>query len=439
MVIGSMFGALVGGLQCQFVGRKKSLIIDNVVIFGGLIALRFSYSIWSLLLCRFVLGFSVASLFVNVPSYTGEICQPTIRMITGSFAMVCNSFGMCSMMVIGAFLSWRTAIIVISAIPIFVIFLLIVLVPESPIWLLMNNKHDEAKKSLVRLRGNMLVVESELSRLQKSLILQKAESQGKEEDGCCSGLREIMDALKDKSFLKPFSILLFLHCIGFEWIGLAFIAYYMVGIMIEANIPFSPYFVCAGISIFRLILIMIFSVGIANRVKRRPLYISTAVVIIIGNTSMATYFLLKNNFTYVETFPSLKWIPVICILVIYAAFAFGYGCIPYMLQGEILPPYARAVGSGLLGLISNFSMFITLKVGPTISESIGMDGIFYMFSGVAIANAIFAYCTVPETFNLSLEEIEKIYQSKDQRQKKPRKSRSASMISFYEVASPYGK
>ena len=167
--MGSMVGALVGGLQCQFLGRKKSLIIDNVVVFIGLVGLTFSYSFPALLFFRFILGFSVASLFVNVPSYTGEICQPKVRSLTGSFIMFCNSGGMCTMMVIGATVKWRTALLVISAFPVLVILLLIIFVPESPIWLVMNNKVDAAKASLVRLRGNMLVVESELTRIQASL------------------------------------------------------------------------------------------------------------------------------------------------------------------------------------------------------------------------------------------------------------------------------
>ena len=239
MLVGSIFGSLIGGLQCQFLGRKKSLIIDNLVVLAGLIGLKFSHSFLSLLICRFVHGVSVASLLVNIPSYTGEICQPKIRMITGSFVSVCISGGMCSMMLIGVFMKWRTAILVLSAFPIIIILLVIFIVPESPIWLVMNEKRDEAKKSLSTLRGNMAIVESELSKIQKSLGEQMSESYGKEKNSWFSGLRNFFGSLKDQSFLKPFSILLVLQAIGFEWVGLPFIAYYMVGILIDADIPFD--------------------------------------------------------------------------------------------------------------------------------------------------------------------------------------------------------
>ena len=72
-----------------------------------------------------------------------------------------------------------------------------------------------------------------------------------------------------------------------------------------------------------------------------------------------------------------------------------------------------------------------------------MDGAFYLHSAVAIMTLVFAYFTIPETFNMSLEDIEKIYRTKgDNLLAKPlrsRKTSSASMISFYEMNSPYNK
>ena len=141
--------------------------------------------------------------------------------------------------------------------------------------------------------------------------------------------------------------------------------------MIEANIPFDPYLASAGISLYRLVLILIFSFGIANRIRRRPLYIATGLGIVLGNLFLAKYFIARDNSNVISSFPLLQWIPVISMLVIYTAFSMGYGSVPYMLQGEILPPYARAVGSGLLGLCGNICMFSAAKFGPTRAASNG--------------------------------------------------------------------
>ena len=238
-------------------------------------------------------------------------------------------------------------------------------------------------------------------------------------------------------------VLFVLFCFGFEWAGLPFIAYYMVGILIEADIPFDPYFVSAGISLFRLVLILIFSFGLANKIRRRPLYIVTGVGIVLGNLALAIYFVVSTDQDILFSYPELKWTPVISIIIIYTAVSMGYGSVPYMLQGELLPPYARAVGSGLLGLCQNISMFSATKFGPTITEFVGLAGAFFIFSGIALITLTFAYITIPETFNLTLEEITKLYQDNDKQLQLSRRpsqmTRSSSIISFYEIVTPYNK
>ena len=248
--------------------------------------------------------------------------------------------------------------------------------------------------------------------------------------------------MKDSTFLKPFSILSFIFCIGLEWTSLPAIAFYMVGLLMEAEVPFDPYLIAAGIACYRFGLLVIFSSGIANRIKRRPLFIIMAIVMVLGNIAISTYFYLSRNEEFMLDHPHVKWVPVISILVIYTAFAMGFGTVPYMMQGELLPPYARAIGSGLLGFFSNVSLFISAKMGPTISELIGNDGAFCLYACASALTAIFAYFQMPETFGLSLEEIENLYRDHSKEisaQPKTRKRSSMSVISFYEIVTPYNK
>ena len=162
LVIGCMFGAVSGGLQCHYLGRKKALIIDNLLVSGAYIGLSFSPTFVSLMICRFLLGISAASLTVNIPAYTSEICQPKIRMLTGSFVSVCISGGMTSMLVIGAILKWRNAVLAISVLPIVIIILVFLFVPESPIWLVMHNKIDEARQNQDKIRFERTQLNSQL-------------------------------------------------------------------------------------------------------------------------------------------------------------------------------------------------------------------------------------------------------------------------------------
>jgi hypothetical protein len=52
------------------------------------------------------------------------------------------------------------------------------------------------------------------------------------------------------------------------------------------------------------------------------------------------------------------------------------------------------------------------KSTPAIIDSIGIYGLFYIFSGVAAFSGAFAAAFMPETKGLSLKEIRKIYDRK---------------------------
>ena len=48
--------------------------------------------------------------------------------------------------------------------------------------------------------------------------------------------------------------------------------------------------------------------------------------------------------------------------------------ISFHLLGELLPADMRSFGSGLLGILDNISLFVSVKMGPTIISSLGVVG-----------------------------------------------------------------
>ena len=86
-------------------------------------------------------------------------------------------------------------------------------------------------------------------------------------------------------------------------------------------------------------------------------------------------------------------------------------------QGELLPVHARSVGSALLGIIDNLSLFLSAKLVPTFNEYLGVHGSFLMYCFLGGCNALFSFFTMPETSGMSLEEIEDMYRPKKKIQK----------------------
>ena len=103
MLLGSMTGAIGGGLQSGQFGRRWSLLIDTLIFIIATIAITFAPNLMVVLISRFVQGHCVASSAVAMPIYTSEISQPEIRKITGVFAIICISFGGFLSMIFGNF------------------------------------------------------------------------------------------------------------------------------------------------------------------------------------------------------------------------------------------------------------------------------------------------------------------------------------------------
>lgn len=118
-----------------------------------------------------------------VLTYVAEIAQPKIRGMLSATGSTCIILGIFSQFLMANFFEWRAITIVSSCIPIIAIILLC-FVPESPHWLILRNRKEEAKKSLMWLRGwqeNFSNVKYEFEDLCKNLEKPNVGDEGKKE------------------------------------------------------------------------------------------------------------------------------------------------------------------------------------------------------------------------------------------------------------------
>ena len=104
-----------------------------------------------------------------------------------------------------------------------------------------------------------------------------------------------------------------------------------------------------------------------------------------------------------------QWLPVIGISLVYFGLSSGLIHVILCLQGELLPSFGRAIGSGLIGVFDALFMFMAGKFLPDLEKAIGLGHIFVICTGVNIGLIVFVWLFVPETRGLSLEEIEEYY------------------------------
>lgn len=70
------------------------------------------------------------------------------------------------------------------------------------------------------------------------------------------------------------------------------------------------------------------------------------------------------------------------------------------------------MGSALLGIIDNLSLFLSTKMVPALNEALGVHGSFMLYSFMGVCLGLFSFFTMPETSGMTLEEIEQMYKPK---------------------------
>lgn len=93
-------------------------------------------------------------------------------------------------------------------------------------------------------------------------------------------------------------------------------------------------------------------------------------------------------------------------------YSIGFGCIPYLLMGEIFPAKQRGLLSSIGGSFNLAVMFIVIKTYHPLEEVITTAGTFWIYSGFCLLGVIFVITIVPETKGKDLDSIEKLFQKK---------------------------
>lgn len=147
----SVFDLGCASTNCEF--QTKQIIwkfLSSHKIWWKILILSSSVN-W-ILLGRFLAGFSAGGSFTLVPLYVAEISQDKIRGSLGSFFILSTNLGMLLIYISGSIFDYATTPKIMLLLPAIFI-LLIYFFPETPNYLLRNNKTEAAEASLKFLRG----------------------------------------------------------------------------------------------------------------------------------------------------------------------------------------------------------------------------------------------------------------------------------------------
>lgn len=130
----------------------------------------------------------------------------------------------------------------------------------------------------------------------------------------------------------------------------------------------------------------------------------SSVCMIVSLLTLGGFFYMKNS--NVDTM-AYGWLPLTSFVVYVIGFSLGFGPIPWLMMGEILPAKIRGSAASVATSFNWTCTFVVTKSFQNVIELIGQHGTFWLFGIICIAGLVFVICCVPETSGRSLEEIER--------------------------------
>ncbi|XP_036376187.1 proton myo-inositol cotransporter-like isoform X2 [Megalops cyprinoides] len=109
---------------------------------------------------------------------------------------------------------------------------------------------------------------------------------------------------------------------------------------------------------------------------------------------------------------SYSWIVLLGLILYLAFFAPGMGPMPWTVNSEIYPLWARSTGNACsAGVNWTFNVLVSLTF-LHVAQYLTYYGAFFLYSGLALLGFLFIYGCLPETKGRRLEEIESLFESR---------------------------
>ena len=449
VIFGAMAGNIMAGPLADKLGRKRILIMVAALftISATWSALATSYP--EFIIARIIGGVGIGGAILIAPIYIAEIAPPKLRGSLVSFNQLNIVIGISAAYFSNYFLvnygeqSWRW-MLGVEAIPAFIYFICLFLVPKSPRWMLLHlNQKENARDVLQKIGGETYADHT---------IAEILESHGRQES---------KGKFTDLFRMKYSTIMVIAFGIAFfqQITGINAIFYYAPTIFEQAGGSTDSSFLQAIVVGLTNLVFTLVAIWLIDRLGRKPL-------LLIGTTFMTVALLMAtyafNNATYnfnegtigkvgdseiqrvigqldgqsfasqselfatiggileEEKFTQFKrneithfiqinsTLVLIAILLYVASFAISLGPVMWTLFSEIFPNQIKGIAVSAVGFFNSLVSFSVTQIFPWELSNLGPTATFGIYALLSACAIFFVYKFVIETKGRSLEEVEQL-------------------------------
>ncbi|KAL0298367.1 UNVERIFIED_CONTAM: Hexose carrier protein HEX6 [Sesamum radiatum] len=380
-------------------GRKPSILLGGAAFLAGAALNGAAVSIYMLIFGRVLLGVGVGFANQAVPLYLSEMAPAKYRgafnngfqFSVGIGALAANLINYGTEKIRGGW-GWRISL-ALAAVPASALTLGTIFLQETPNSVIQRtNKHDKAKDMLQRIRGTN-DVEAELNDLIKASENSRTIK---------NPYKNILQRSYRPQLVMSLAIPFFQQVTGINVIAFySPIVFRTIGFGESASLMSSVMTGVVGIVTTFL------SMMIVDRAGRRFLLIVGGIIMFVSQMVVGAVMAAKLG-DHGGLSKGYADVVLVLIGVYVAGFGVSWGPLGWLIPSEIFPLEIRSAGQSI-SVAVNF--LFTFLVGQTFLSMLChfKSGIFFFFGGWVAVMTGFVYVLLPETKNVPIEQMERVW------------------------------
>ena len=396
LATGGIAGALLSGVLARVLGRKKSLLLAGFIFTAVSAYSALLPDLAILSACRFALGFAVGIASFVVPLYLSETAPAAIRGSMGTLFQLMITIGIFLISLSNVYIA-RTFVTPATALPLMFLSITVFaalmffggfILPESPRWLMIKGRKQEALAVLGRTLSRQSEIDLEISEIERALH----GPQG-------AGLGIIFRGYFFKVLLVGVLLQMFQQLVGIN-----VMIYYaptifgfagMKGIVAMMTVPtVNMLFTLPAISL------------VEKWGRKKLLYVGAVAMLVTMIAAGVAFQSIGADAAPAAISSTPKLILLLAVIVYIFGFAVSWGPVVWLVCSEIFPLEGREVGMTITTMVNWTFAGLLMANALTFMERHGNSSIFYLFSGFCVLAIAFVALFVPETKGITLEEME---------------------------------
>ncbi|KAF8660070.1 hypothetical protein HU200_009621 [Digitaria exilis] len=398
----SLLGCLAAGRTSDTIGRKWTIGLAAAVFQAGAAVMTFAPSFAMLMAGRLLAGIGIGFAVMVAPVYISEISPAMMRGSFASFPEIFGSLGILlgyvSNLVFAGLpdgVNWRVMLGAGILPSISIVFVLMV-IPESPRWLVMQGRVHDARTVLLK------VTDSEE---EAQLRLAEIEDAARVSASSEAVWRELM-------WPSPLIRRMLVTGLGIQFLqqitGIDALVYYSPTIFRDAGMTTDTQLLGATVAVgFSKTVFIVVAIVLVDRVGRKPLlYVSTIGITACLAVLAASLALLARGVLPPGAATGLA-VATVCGFM--AFFSVGIGPVNMVLSSEIYPLRLRAQAVGMGVALNRMTSGAVSMSFLSVCGAVSVAGAFAAFAAVSALSVAFVHRFVPETRGKTLEQIESLF------------------------------